>query len=108
MHQREPLHGAEPAPAERAETHAAAATAIGVRTPPSALALARSAGVVGNRDLARLAAAAAQAVRRLMREIRTIRGERVGVHGDRQAEEAGTIIDTIEGTYGIDIEAAGT
>ena len=66
------------------------------------------AGVVSNRDLARLAATAAQPVRRLMRDIRTIRGERVSVHSDRQAEEAGTIIDTIEGTYGIDIDAAGT
>ena len=83
-------------------------TASGARTPPSLLLLARGAGVVGNRDLARLAATAARPVRRLMREIRTIRGERVSVHGDRQAEEAGTIIDTIEGTYGIDIDAAGT
>lgn len=106
MREREPLHG--PEPADRADVHAAAAVATGARTPPSVLSLARSSGVVGNRDLARLAAASARPVRRLMREIRTIRGERVSVHGDSQAEEAGTIIDTIEGTYGIDIDAAGT
>ena len=109
MHEREPLRDPEPAPAVASGAPAALAAQVpGARTPPSPVLLARRAGVVGNRDLARLAATATRPARRLMRDIRTIRGERVSVHGDRQAAEAGTIIDTIEGTYGIDIDAAGT
>ena len=95
----------EPAAARPPAAAPAATVARSARVAPTAAEAALALGVRGNRDLARVAHAAAAEPRRLLRNIRTIRGERVSVHGERQAREAGRIIDTLENDYGIDINS---
>jgi hypothetical protein len=108
MPERAPGRGRETHEPDRQEPTTARTRGAGrsARVAPSPAELALGAGVHGNRDLARLARAPS-GPRRLLRTIRTIRGERVSVHGERQAAEAATIIDTIETTYGIDIDSRG-
>ncbi len=96
--------GPAPAADQEAARPASAPGARSARVAPSAADAALALGVRGNRDLARIAAAGEP--RRLQRNIRTIRGERVSVHGDRQEREAGRIIDTLEDDYGIDISSS--
>jgi hypothetical protein len=97
--------GPSPAAEQEAARPASSPAAAGrsARVAPSAAEAAFVLGIHGNRDLARLVAGEP---RRLQRNIRTIRGERVSVHNDRQEREAGRIIDQLENDYGIDIDSS--